>query len=63
MGEPRLVSARDQGVYPIDAIHAALTGNPWLPIVSNAVTSQLNGVNGTPLSPARQQRDAAKLGE
>jgi hypothetical protein len=26
-----LVSARNHGIRPIDAIHTALTGNPWLP--------------------------------
>ena len=29
-----LVSARNHGIRPIDAIHAALTGNPWLPTIS-----------------------------
>ncbi len=29
-----LISARNHGVRPIDAIHAALTGNPWLPTIS-----------------------------
>jgi transposase len=31
-----LVSARNHGLRPIDAIHAALTGNPWLPTASTA---------------------------
>jgi transposase len=31
-----LVSARNHGVRPVDAIHAALTGNPWLPTASTA---------------------------
>ncbi|MGH3575217.1 MAG: IS66 family transposase [Pseudonocardiaceae bacterium] len=31
-----LVSARNHGVRPIDAIHHALTGNPWLPTASTA---------------------------
>lgn len=31
-----LVSARNHGVRPINAIHAALTGNPWLPTASTA---------------------------
>jgi transposase IS66 family protein/uncharacterized protein DUF6444 len=31
-----LVSARNHGVRPNDAIQAALTGNPWLPPVSTA---------------------------
>ncbi|MGH3897327.1 MAG: IS66 family transposase [Pseudonocardiaceae bacterium] len=31
-----LVSARNHGVQAIDAIHNALTGNPWLPTVSTA---------------------------
>ncbi|MGH3692494.1 MAG: IS66 family transposase [Pseudonocardiaceae bacterium] len=31
-----LVSARNHGIRPIDAIHAALTGNPWLPTISTA---------------------------
>jgi transposase len=35
-GRSYLVSARNHGVRPIDAIHAALTGNPWLPTVSTA---------------------------
>jgi transposase len=26
-----LVSARNHGIRPVDAIHAALAGNPWLP--------------------------------
>ncbi|MGH3991231.1 MAG: IS66 family transposase [Pseudonocardiaceae bacterium] len=35
-GRSYLVSARGHGVRPIDAIHNALTGNPWLPTVSTA---------------------------
>ncbi|MGH8625965.1 MAG: IS66 family transposase, partial [Gammaproteobacteria bacterium] len=35
-GRSYLVSARNHGVNPIDAIHTALTGNPWLPTVSTA---------------------------
>ena len=31
-----LVSSRNHGVPAIDAIHAALTGNPWLPTISTA---------------------------
>ena len=31
-----LVSARNHGVRPVDAIHATLTGNPWLPTASTA---------------------------
>lgn len=31
-----LVSARNHGIRPINAIHAALTGNPWLPTISTA---------------------------
>jgi transposase len=27
-----LVTARNHGVSAIDAIHAALTGKPWLPV-------------------------------
>jgi hypothetical protein len=26
-----LISSRNHGIRPIDAIHAALTGHPWLP--------------------------------
>jgi len=26
-----LVTSRNHGIQPIDAIHAALTGHPWLP--------------------------------
>jgi hypothetical protein len=29
-----LVSTRNQGIRPIDAIHTALTGNPWLPTIA-----------------------------
>jgi transposase len=29
-----LVSSRNHGVCPINAIHTALNGNPWLPTVS-----------------------------
>ncbi|MGH3998657.1 MAG: IS66 family transposase, partial [Pseudonocardiaceae bacterium] len=35
-GRSYLVSARNHGVHPIDAIHNALTGNPWLPTASPA---------------------------
>lgn len=35
-GRSYLVSARNHGVQAIDAIHNALTGNPWLPTVSTA---------------------------
>jgi hypothetical protein len=35
-GRSYLVSARNHGVRPIDAIHAALTGNPWLPTTATA---------------------------
>jgi hypothetical protein len=31
-----LVSARNHGVRPFDAIHNALTGNPWLPTIATA---------------------------
>ena len=31
-----LVSARNHDVRPVDAIHAALTGNPWHPTASTA---------------------------
>ncbi len=31
-----LVSARGHGVRAIDAIHAALTGDPWLPTITTA---------------------------
>jgi transposase len=31
-----LVSARNHSVRPIDAIHNALTGNPWLPTIATA---------------------------
>jgi transposase IS66 family protein len=31
-----LVSSRNHGIQPIDAIHAALTGHPWLPEPVNA---------------------------
>ena len=31
-----LISARNHGIRPIDAIHNALTGNPWLPTASTA---------------------------
>ena len=41
-GRSYLVSARNHGVPPIDAIHHALTGNPWLPTILNGVTSQLD---------------------
>lgn len=33
-GRSYLVSSRGHGVRPIDAIHAALTGNPWLPTIA-----------------------------
>ncbi|MBV9142018.1 MAG: IS66 family transposase [Pseudonocardiales bacterium] len=35
-GRSYLVSTRGHGIRPIDAIHAALTGNPWLPTASTA---------------------------
>jgi transposase len=35
-GRSYLVSSRGHGVRAIDAIHNALTGNPWLPTVSTA---------------------------
>jgi transposase len=35
-GRSYLVSSRNHGVRPIDAIHTALTGNPWLPTISTA---------------------------
>jgi len=35
-GRSYLVSARNHGVQAIDAIHHALTGNPWLPTISTA---------------------------
>ena len=35
-GRSYLLSARNHGIRPIDAIHAALTGNPWLPTISMA---------------------------
>jgi transposase len=31
-----LITSRNHGIRPIDAIHAALTGRPWLPIPVNA---------------------------
>ena len=31
-----LTSTRNHGIRPIDAIHAALTGSPWLPTISTA---------------------------
>ncbi|MFL6149227.1 MAG: IS66 family transposase, partial [Pseudonocardiaceae bacterium] len=31
-----LVSARNHGLRPIDAIHAALNRNPWLPTIATA---------------------------
>lgn len=31
-----LLSARNHGIRPIDAIHDALTGNPWLPAIPTA---------------------------
>lgn len=31
-----LTSARAHGIRAIDAIHHALTGNPWLPTVTTA---------------------------
>src|SRR5262249_52931702 len=31
-----LTSARTHGIHPINAIHNALTGNPWLPAISTA---------------------------
>ncbi|NVI88858.1 IS66 family transposase, partial [Actinomadura sp. BRA 177] len=31
-----LISARNHGVRPIDAIHAALARNPWLPPTTTA---------------------------
>jgi hypothetical protein len=35
-GRSYLVSARNHGIRPIDAIHNALTGNPWLPTIATA---------------------------
>ncbi len=35
-GRSYLISARNHGIQAIDAIHHALTGNPWLPTVSTA---------------------------
>ncbi|MGH3771713.1 MAG: IS66 family transposase, partial [Pseudonocardiaceae bacterium] len=35
-GRSYLVSARNHGIQAIDAIHAALTGNPWLPTIATA---------------------------
>ncbi|MCA1694008.1 MAG: IS66 family transposase [Actinobacteria bacterium] len=35
-GRSYLISARNHGIRPIDAIHKALTGNPWLPTLSTA---------------------------
>jgi hypothetical protein len=35
-GRSNLVSARNHGVRSIDAIHAALIGNPWLPTIATA---------------------------
>ncbi|MCA1681936.1 MAG: transposase, partial [Actinobacteria bacterium] len=35
-GRSYLVSARNHGVRAIDAIHTALTGNPWLPTIATA---------------------------
>ena len=31
-----LVTTKNHGIRPIDAIHTALTGNPWLPAASTA---------------------------
>lgn len=31
-----LLSTRNHGIRPIDAIHTALTGNPWLPTIATA---------------------------
>ena len=31
-----LVSARNHGIRAIDAIHSALTDNPWLPTIATA---------------------------
>jgi transposase len=35
-GRSYLVSSRNHGVRSIDAIHAALTGDPWLPTIATA---------------------------
>ena len=35
-GRSYLVSAHNHGVRSIDAIHDALTGNPWLPTIATA---------------------------
>ncbi|MGH3721509.1 MAG: hypothetical protein ACRDRI_22210 [Pseudonocardiaceae bacterium] len=35
-GRSYLTSARNHGIQAIDAIHHALTGNPWLPTLSTA---------------------------
>ncbi|MCA1694718.1 MAG: IS66 family transposase, partial [Actinobacteria bacterium] len=37
-----LVSARNNGIRAIDAIHTALNGKPWLPTTHNSLTPQLN---------------------
>jgi hypothetical protein len=37
-----LTSARNHSVRPIDAIHHALTGNPWATHNGNGVTSKPN---------------------
>jgi transposase len=31
-----LITSRNHGVQPIDAIHTALTGRPWLPVPASA---------------------------
>jgi transposase len=35
-GRSYLISSRNHGIRPIDAIHDALTGNPWLPTIATA---------------------------
>jgi hypothetical protein len=42
-----LTSARGHGIRAIDAIHAALTGNPWLPVPRHSLTTPTRSpVNG-----------------
>jgi hypothetical protein len=31
-----LATSRNHGIHPIDAIHAALAGHPWLPVPARA---------------------------
>jgi transposase len=31
-----LATSRNHGIHPVDAIHAALAGHPWLPVPARA---------------------------